>query len=460
MSGSLELSVFVARCAHWNYSMIQKLCRALFDFVVDTFLAYQRQACSIATENLMAFHSSRHMPKQRQSVRLLMGLTFVLFCGQAFASLDCAQPRDFVERQICSYTWKETGYTLEQLDVDLNGHYRSALDRVVDKDKLRKEQRAWLKIRDKCQNAKCFNDTYDARIRELTVISGKSVFNAINFLGSNLGIDTDPKMFELVLSTQNSLLTRNGGLKHFDGGENDFDIIGGNGKPIKGSDPEKPLCQWLLFGLGKVFTTFCYEPAAPDGTALRMADLPNSRRNGFDEMREPLYSFLTTGGLELNDVSFEDEKILTEASGSKCEGFNYFLEARSVKSHKVVWRWVYFSEPTVERKCRFFLKIGAPEVAGKAGVYYSPSALLPGGDVLVGLIRIDPKSGLPRDRSRVAVLSKEQAFKIKRTLIQEYLAANPACQGKPEKCPNPAGALQHMKLRLPEAMKPYYVPAR
>jgi uncharacterized protein len=389
----------------------------------------------------------------------LSSAMLLLGTGAALAAIDCEQPGDAVAKNMCSYTWDATGYTLQDLDHNLNDLYRAALDRVTDKDKLRKEQRAWLKVRDQCTDAKCFNDTYDARIRELTVIPGQSVFNSINFLGSNLGIETDPKMFELVLSTSNGIITRSGGLKYFDGGVNDFDVVG-KGQSIKGTDPENPLCQWVLFGLGKVFTTFCRRPLAPDGTALRIASLPNDRRNGFDEMHEPLSSFLTTNGLELNVVSFDEEKMLTEASGARCEGFNHFLEARSIKSHKLVWRWVYYSEPTVERRCPFTNKIGAPEVTIKANVNSYPRDLLLGGDVLVGLIRIDPQSGLPRDRSRVAVLSKEQALALKRRLIQEYLDANPACQGKPEKCQDPAGAVQHMKLRLPEAMKPYYVPTK
>ena len=394
-----------------------------------------------------------------RSLQLFCMTVLILGSGVALASIDCEHPSDSVAKKFCSYTWDATGYTLQDLDVNLNGLYRSAVDRVVDKDKLRKEQRAWLKVRDKCQDAKCFNDTYDARIRELMVIPGQSVFNSINFLGSNLGIDTDLKMFELVQSTQNRLLTRNDGLKYFDGGANDFDIVG-NGKPIKGTDSENPLCKWVFFGLGQVVTTFCYRPTAPDGSALRMVDLPASRRNGFDEMHEPQYSFLTTGGLELNVVSFDEEKILTEASGSRCEGFNHFLEARSVESRKLIWRWFYYSRPTVDRRCRFTNNIGAPEVTLKAGLSFYPRDLLPGGDILVGLMRIDPKSGLPRDRSRVAVLSKEQAFKVKRTLIQEYLDANPACQGRAERCPDPSGALKHLWQRVSDAMKPFYEPVK
>ncbi|NBW80021.1 MAG: hypothetical protein EBR27_13620, partial [Betaproteobacteria bacterium] len=345
----------------------------------------------------------------------ICGASLAFASSGVLAAIDCEQPGDAVARKMCSYTWDATGYTLEDLDVNLNELYRSAMDRVVDKDKLRKEQRAWLKVRDQCADAKCFNDTYDVRIRELTVIPGQSVFNSINFLGSNLGIESDPKMFELVLSTHNRLVTRNGGLKYFDGGVNDFDIVG-DGRPIKGTDPENPLCQWVLFGLGKVFTTFCRRPTAPDGTALDIASLPGDRRDGFDEMHEPLSTFLTTNGLELNVVSFDKEKLLTEASGSRCEGLNSFLEARSVKSRKIVWRWAYYGEPTLERTCNFTNKIGAPKVAVKASMYSSPSALLPGGDVLVGLIRIDPRTGLPRDRSRVAVLSKDQAIALKRRL--------------------------------------------
>lgn len=394
------------------------------------------------------------------TVRLLGGMSLVLACSGVSAALHCEHPRDAIETRLCSYTWSETGYTFEDLDVSLNDIYQAALDRVPDKDKLRTEQRAWLKVRDKCTDAKCFNDTYDKRIRELAVIPGKSVVNDVAFFGANLGIDEDPQVFELVANTTTWLLTRNRGLKHFDAGINDFDILG-RGMPLRGTDPNNQICNYVLFGVGKIFTTSCLEPTSPDGGVLNMSNLPSNRRDGFDAEHEPQHKFLTTDGLELETFFLTETKLFTEASGSKCEPLTKFLDARVLQSQKLLWRWVYFYEtPFLARSCRFSNKIGAQQVKIKNTVEYGPDALLPGGDVLVGLVRIDPKTGLPRDRSRVAAITKEQALNIKRKLINEYLDANPACQGKPEQCPDPSGALQHLWQRLPDAMKPYYVPAK
>ena len=373
----------------------------------------------------------------------VIALAFLV--NKAFA-LDCLHPQQVIEKKICSYTWEETEYELQDLDTNLNLTYQAALDRVPDREKLRVEQRAWLNMRDKCQDAKCFNDIYDARIRELAAIPGKSAANSIGFFDPELGAGIDPK---LIKSMQWMLLSRSGGLKYFDGGVNDFDIVS-KFYIAEQVNAIATSCHFVLFGTGKAFSsTECENPIAFSGNRLNFAPLPGYRLEGRDS-RWPI-KFFTPKGTELG--------IYTRGIG--CEPFNHVLTASSPKTDEVLWNWMYFYETQEESMC--WMSKQHPSVLFKfrsPNSFIGPPLLMPGGDVLVGKIRIDPVSGLPRDRARVAVISREQATHTERRLLSDYLAENPACKAKPETCPDPAVRVQYMWQHLAEAMKPFYLPAQ
>ncbi|MCA3175792.1 MAG: hypothetical protein ING36_09685 [Burkholderiales bacterium] len=394
------------------------------------------------------------------AVRMFIATLLVMISGQIDAIVRCENPPGQVEKQICSYTWAETGYTLEDLDIRLNETYQAALDRVSDKERLRAEQRRWLKLRNQCKKAKCFNDVYDKRIRELAAIPGRSVANDVTFFEVTPENDKDTKIFGLRTKRADWLLSRRGGLEYFDGGANDFEIVG-KSTPFLKPDSTKKICEYFLFGLKKLFLASCEEPVAPNGKPLKIYSLPGNRRDGFDVDNEPLSTFLTSSGWELKTVVLTDAKLLNESNGSKCEPFTGFLQANVPNGQKPVWEWAYFYETLFERSCRFSAQKNAPQIRIKnADTEYFANALLPGGDVLVGSLRIDPETGLPRDRSRIATVTKDQAIAIKQKLIAEYLETNPACQGQPQNCPDSAGVLQYMWDRLPQVMKPYYVPIK
>jgi uncharacterized protein len=362
-------------------------------------------------------------------------------------ALDCKHPQGLIEKKICSYTWEESGYELQDLDTNLNLTYQAALDRVPDREKLRVEQRAWLKVRDKCEDAKCFNDTYDARIRELAAIPGKSAANSIGFFDPELGAGIDPK---LIKSMQWMLLSRSGGLKYFDGGVNDFDIVS-KFFIAEQVNAIATSCHFVLFGTGKTFSSSeCESPIAASGNRLKFTPLPSYRLEG-PEVWGPSRFFNSKGA-----------EIGTYTLATSCEPFEYYLMANSPKTNEVLWSWTYFFETHEESKCLMYkdkgqtisLKFRDPSR------YIGSPLLLPGGDVLVGKIRIDPEDGLPRDRSRVAAISLEQSTKVRQGLRSDYLAENPTCKAKPETCPDPAIRVQYMWQHLAEAMKPFYVPAK
>lgn len=390
-------------------------------------------------------------------IRELIFLPILTMNLVAFA-MDCEKSSSVTERKICSFSWQETGYTLQDLDTQLNLIYRAALERVPDRDKLRTEQREWLKVRDKCNEAKCFNDIYDARIRVLAVIPGKSGANNINFFESNptqLSKLNESAAFGYRVT---SLLTRSGGLRYFDGGVNDFDIVG-VAPTVEKEGLDTNTCSYYLFGTGVAFSSACQSPNATNGMKLNMTPFPVDWRGGRGDDAEFLENrTITATGIELEVV--KGHNLLTESSGSRCEPFVSFLKARTSGADTVLWQWAYFYVTTEERICRFSNTKSAPLLKYPDSVHHVGSALLPGGDLLAGSARLDPQTGLPRDRSRVAAISQQQALQVKRKLLTEYFSANPSCKGAPESCPDPSGPVRYMWQQLAHEIKPYYVSSK
>ncbi len=102
---------------------------------------------------------------------MIRGLVFaaisVLDCASAAraASFDCAKAASRIERLICG------DVDLDSFDSQLEGAYAGALDRSAHPDRLKGEQRAWLKARDACADVKCLSATYQKRITDLSQVS-------------------------------------------------------------------------------------------------------------------------------------------------------------------------------------------------------------------------------------------------------------------------------------------------
>ena len=78
------------------------------------------------------------------------------------ASFDCSKAGNKIERAICQDS------EISKLDEDLSKVYRAV--RAKDKGVV-KEQRAWLKKRNKCSDSSCLKSVYTARISNLSVRS-------------------------------------------------------------------------------------------------------------------------------------------------------------------------------------------------------------------------------------------------------------------------------------------------
>lgn len=77
------------------------------------------------------------------------------------ASFDCGKATSRVDRIICSSD------TLSHLDESLAEEYRSALARSADAGRIKSEQRAWIKSRNGCADAACFEQAYRSRLDAL-----------------------------------------------------------------------------------------------------------------------------------------------------------------------------------------------------------------------------------------------------------------------------------------------------
>ena len=92
-------------------------------------------------------------------------MTFALLLPLSFAnaaSFDCAKATTLVEKAICGDSH------LSARDDALMAAYKHALVEATDANRLKAEQRAWLKnVRNQCQDVGCLIRAYDRRIAEL-----------------------------------------------------------------------------------------------------------------------------------------------------------------------------------------------------------------------------------------------------------------------------------------------------
>lgn len=97
---------------------------------------------------------------------LIARATFLtLFSVSTFAaSFDCAKAKTQVERMICK------DRKLSAKDSQLAGLFRDHLQSVgpTYAPSRKRDQRAWLRQRNACQDLACLNQLYDDRILQLT----------------------------------------------------------------------------------------------------------------------------------------------------------------------------------------------------------------------------------------------------------------------------------------------------
>ena len=86
------------------------------------------------------------------------------------ASFDCGKARTWVEKTICRNP------ELADRDGRMAAAYRDLVEQAregggpdADLSNFQREQRAWLKARNRCRTTACIAEAYDRRINEVTV---------------------------------------------------------------------------------------------------------------------------------------------------------------------------------------------------------------------------------------------------------------------------------------------------
>lgn len=108
----------------------------------------------------------------RKTIVNIAGLTgvWVLSSSLNAASFDCDKASTHVEKLICSNP------DLSQLDSDLGAAYKAAMNKAVNKDNIKQEQRHWLKTKlNICKDIECLSSAYFQRISQLN--SNQSSFS-------------------------------------------------------------------------------------------------------------------------------------------------------------------------------------------------------------------------------------------------------------------------------------------
>jgi len=81
-------------------------------------------------------------------------------------SFDCKKANSYVEKRICEDD-KRLSYGLSKLDDHLDRAYRIILQRTDNPDRVKAEQRQWLKVRNACKDYDCIEKAYIDRLNTI-----------------------------------------------------------------------------------------------------------------------------------------------------------------------------------------------------------------------------------------------------------------------------------------------------
>lgn len=84
---------------------------------------------------------------------------FVLITNVQAASFDCKKAKTFAEKTICEFD------SISKLDDEMAIKYKELLSKSG--DKIRNDQRAWIKEMNSCADARCINSAYLGRLSEI-----------------------------------------------------------------------------------------------------------------------------------------------------------------------------------------------------------------------------------------------------------------------------------------------------
>ena len=100
----------------------------------------------------------------KQTLLTVLGWLMLSFAAQA-ASFDCTKSTNKVEKLICSNS------ELTKLDEDMAKVYDELRKKTPDEALLKRQQREWLKWRNRCQDLVCLDERYRQRIVALNQVN-------------------------------------------------------------------------------------------------------------------------------------------------------------------------------------------------------------------------------------------------------------------------------------------------
>jgi uncharacterized protein len=136
------------------------------------------------------------------------------------ASFDCNKARSLVEQTICFNP------EVSSLDDQLATSYKEVLKATKDKNSVKALQRAWLALRNKCEDIDCLKEAYKNRISQLSQTTGnartgnitKSHFTALDAYGKPTTPSSGPNPHSCAKDNNTGLVWE---IKTADGGLHD-----------------------------------------------------------------------------------------------------------------------------------------------------------------------------------------------------------------------------------------------
>jgi uncharacterized protein len=342
-----------------------------------------------------------------------------------------------VMRLICveNYNQTEVGQELEQVDMIMNGYYKAARERSQDKDKLLQAQKIWIKERNACKDTDCLRRVYHRRIMELALVPAKAAVLDMTYKAVEGNIDY--------------ILTRENGLKQFDDGNSDFDIVTTMGY----EEDSKRHCDkasYHLIGSGITIKTRCktseygvYKSATTeDGKSFQL----------FLAYQPSMYFIDERFGSTLSDGSRIFDEDISSQFWPRKDGIPNTDEPMRRATRRidtnggVIWHWVLVARKPFKQPRNNY-----------SSTELWRWMLLPDGSIIStnyggAAFRLDPNTGKPYDTQNFRVFTVDQAVAWRKAWAEGYVKKTPNCQGDIRRCPDKKAASDYLFKRFDEEM--------
>jgi hypothetical protein len=379
-----------------------------------------------------------------------LGLWLLLSASGAWAQPQlCAkepspkQPDYRVVQLICDpgpefMPYRYGATSLAGADETLNDYYQVAYKHTSDKTALVASQKAWLKKRNACETKDCLNEVYHHRIIELTFLFGDSELHRKGIFA----VDISPGFFAI----------KSEGLRNFDGGKQDYDLIDTEklGKRNSELDCRVGSIKRLL-GANLMFEEACNPPSriikSVDGRLLS---------------RRPVYGSITGGSSLMKGVLHDGSRIYQQEREfiwgveTKANRFLWVPFHASIRRDdaqgQLVWQYYIVRKkaspewPTLSRFWERNQRYGTVNLHSM--LYLADKSVFVGG----GGFRMNPITGELFEKNLLHRFTPTQVQQWTNAWTHDYLSVHPECQGALATCPNQPQASEYLRARFEAEM--------